>query len=174
MIEEIVLNSACLVNENSWSIDNWLTLVSIIITAIFSRMMWYVAKTQKDIQEKQKNLELFKLRFKHEQDFISISSKLIAISSFIDINNVSESKIEIKNNSSLLLNIVAESKYLFNQEVFKIENSIFIKFERFYDILNKEEINKIIPIKMKLIMDIVDCFERLKKQYESFFEKFEI
>lgn len=168
MIEEIVLKSACLVNENSWSIDNWLTLGSIIITAIFSRMMWYVAKTQKDIQEKQKNLELFKLRFKHKQNFISIFSQLMTTLISTNVKNVTKSQQKILEDSSVLMDFISESKYLFNQEVFEIESRILRYFNIFSDILDKKDIAKIEKYKKFLSNKLLVYIPKLRDQHDKF------
>lgn len=133
MIEEIVLRSACLVNENSWSIDNWLTLVSIIITAIFSKMMWNVAKTQKDIQEKQKNLELFKLRLEHKNKFKSLIDFMNSLS--INLNEkiiCSDDLIKkLSNDNKQLDLLIGETSYLFSEEIKNIEQEIINKNKDF-------------------------------------------
>ena len=114
---------------NTWSIDNWLTLVSIIITAVFSVMMWYVAETQKNIQEKQKNLELFNLRYEHKQEFINtLESINNIIYGHISINNSKPLGI-LKNTVQKLYNISRISKYLFDEEIYNLEIEIVSDIE---------------------------------------------
>lgn len=109
---------------DNWSTDNTLTVFSIVITAVFSGMMWYVAKTQKNIQEKQKNLELFKLRYDHRQEFIN------TLESINDIiyGHVGRENLrllgKLQNTVQKLYNISKISKYLFDEEIYNLEVGI--------------------------------------------------
>ena len=190
----MVLKSACLVNENSWAVDNWsidniLTLCSIFMTGIFSFMMYCVTTTQRDIQEKQKNLELLKLRLEHSKKFTNIAMK---ICTFMIYNLKFDKKEYYEFNQLLseLFDMTSETEYLFDEETEKLEINVV---ENYRDVnsfrlsvyykrkaentLDKKEKTQYKELYKEYYRDIEkkdDSFSKLIDKYEKYLKKSKI
>ncbi len=168
MVEEIVLKSACIINNRDYL--DYLSALGPTIAAFFA---FFVALRQTRISKQQKNLELLKLRLKHKQNFISILSKLMKTAISVNETNISESQSNILANISLLIDVVSEGKYLFNEEVFENENKILFAFHNFCDTLNNSNFNEI-ENKKKLFNNFINDIDKIKNLQDKILKETQI